>query len=401
MKKKSILMIVENCFPGDPRVRKEAEVLKTHYRIVVIALKKMKWEKCYEVHNDITILRMPEFPSLQLGKVRYIMEYLYFTLCSAALFLGSHLFFRYKVIHVHNPPDTLFFVGSLGKIFGVKFVYDHHDLSPELYLTRFTDKKDLIYKTMIFFEKLSCKLANAIICTNESYKRIEMTRHGVKENKIFIVRNNPIIDECSLTNSRKNSSGNTIDKKILLFLGSINPQDGLDTLLHILHYLVNELNRKDFVCNIVGDGDSLDSLKTLASKLGLEAFVDFKGFVSDREKIREYLSSSDIGLEPAPENELNKHSTFIKIMEYMAAAKPIVAFDLVETRFSADSSAILIPPGDLGGFARAIQKLLDEPALRDELGRKGLQRVSQELTWGKASKNLNDAYKSIFPRDYN
>jgi len=185
------------------------------------------------------------------------------------------------------------------------------------------------------------------------------------------------------------------NKKILLFLGSINPQDGIDVLLQSLHYLVNNLNETNFICYIIGDGDSLHVSQQIASELSLKDYVDFKGHISDREKIKEYLSASDIGVEPAPNNELNRHSTFIKIMEYMAASKPIVVFDLKETRFSADSSAILVPHDDVEGFARSIKKLLDEPELRKKLGKTGLERIQKGLNWEIASLNLIEAYKGL------
>ena len=388
-------MIVENNFPNDSRVRKEAEVLKTYYEVTVISLKNRKSEKIFEVLNDIRIFRIPELPSFHLGKLRYIIEYLYFTMASAVIFIASHFFRRYKVIHVHNPPDTLFIVGILGKLFGVKFIFDHHDLAPELYLTRFSGSRDIVYKVLILCEKLSCKLANVVICTNESYKSIEMTRHAIKSNKVYIVRNNPILEECTAINDALSLHSRGGEKKRLLFLGSINPQDGLDILLHALHYLVNDLNHRDFTCIIVGDGDSLSSVKLLAKDLDIMEFIEFKGKIFDRDQVRKYLSMSDIGLEPAPENELNKHSTFIKVMEYMAAGKPIVAFDLKETRYSADGSALLVAPGDIAGFARAIKRLIDEPQLREEMGNLGREKVSSELTWRKASIQLVEAYKIL------
>lgn len=393
--KKNILMIVDNNFPSDPRVRKEAEVLKEYYGVTVIALKKKKSEALYEISNDVRIYRIPELPSFKLGKLRYILEYLYFTICSAMIFIGSYPFFRYKVIHVHNPPDTLFVVGLLGKLFCIKFIFDHHDLAPELYLSRFRGGKDIVYKGLIWCEKISCKLADVIICTNESYKRIEMARHGIRSNKIYVVRNNPILSECAMSNDALSIDSPVIDKKRVLFLGSINPQDGLDVLLHALHYLVNELNNKEFICIILGDGDSLSTVKILSQELDLTSYLDFKGNISDRELIKKHLSTADIGVEPAPENELNRHSTFIKVMEYMAAAKPIVAFDLVETKYSTNGSALLVPPGDIKGFARAISRLLDDTTLRVKLGKTGFERVTNELTWDKASINLIEAYKTF------
>ena len=394
MKKPSILMIVENYFPSDIRVKREAYTLKDQYNITVIALKRES-EKIYEKLDDISIVRIPEFPKLGLGKIQYVLEYFYFTLCSTIIFMSTFLFKRYKVIHVHNPPDTLFLIGLLGKIFSVKFIFDHHDLSPELYLTRFSGKKDFVHKMLVLCEKLSCKLADAVICTNVSYKQIEMERHGIDSKKIYIVRNDPIIKDYTLHKTPVTCYREKNNKKMLLYLGSINPQDGVDVLLHSLRYLTNDLNTKDVICYIVGDGDSLQSIKQSAEELNLLDFIQFTGYIYEREKIKEILHSSDICLEPAPDNELNRQSTFIKVMEYMVACKPIVAFDLKETRYSTDGTALLVPPGNIEDFAHAIKKLLNEPQQREELSKTGFERIRKELNWGNASINLKEAYKTL------
>lgn len=394
MKKKNILMIVENFFPADSRVRKEASILKQDYSLSVIALrKKQKSEKMYEKSDGICIYRIPELPEFKMGKVRYILEYLYFTACAALIFVCTYPFKRYRVIHVHNPPDVLFSIGLLGKIFSVKFVFDHHDLSPELYLTRFSGRKDFIYKMLVLSERMSCRLADAVISTNESYKKIETTRHNINADRVFVVRNNPVLEDCRFDNPNTRPADN--GKKVLLFLGSINPQDGVDLLLKVVRTLVYDHKRTDFLCRIVGDGDSLAMLRHMAEDLAVSRYVDFTGMVLDRSRIKEYLAGCDIGVEPAPANELNNHSTFIKIMEYMAARKPIVAFDLSETRYSAAGAALLVPPNDISGFAEAINSLLDNAALREQLGRTGFERIEKEMQWSHASLNLMKAYRTL------
>ena len=404
MTKPAILMIVENHFPYDSRVRKEAYALKDEYEITVVAIRQGQ-EKFLESVNGVSVIRVPALELSRIKfenrivqgvwkKVSYVLEYAYFTSAAALAFLLTTLTRRYKAIHAHNPPETLFIVGLIGKLFSTKFIFDHHDLSPELYLTRFSGNKGFAYKMLVFLEKMSCRLADAVICTNESYKHIEIDRHRIAAKKIFVVRNNPIVSDCSTADVNITGKANDY-KKTLLFLGSINPQDGVDNLMHGIHHLVYALGQKDFICNVVGGGDSLDSLKELARQLDIDTFVDFKGPVSDRKKVIEYLSTSDIGVEPAPENELNKHSTFIKVMEYMAAGKPVVAFDLPENRFSADGAAMLAPLGDVRIFAALLKQLLDDRDLRLRLGASGHQRVSAVLSWESASANLRLAYKSL------
>lgn len=406
---KKILMIVENNYPNDIRVRKEAEALtEAGYSVIVIALKGRGQKVCEEIRNVI-IYRIPEvsifkktkdsnagFVGKLYGKMRsiagYVLEYAYFTIASFFVSLKILMKHGFDAIHTHNPPDTLSMIGIFYKLIGKRYVFDHHDLSPELYLTRVSGKRDLIYSVLVFFERLSCKFADIIISTNESYRQMEIVRHCADHEKIFIVRNNPLVSDCISTSGEVCHDK---QKKTLLFLGSINPQDGVDVLLNIVKHLVHVLDRRDFMCRIVGGGDYLESAKRMARELDIEEHVEFTGMIMDREKVKDHLTEADIGIEPAPLNEVNQHSTFIKIMEYMAAGKPVVAFDLAESRYSTNGSALLVQPGDYEGFARAIERLLDDPLLREQLGKAGLERIEKELNWGQSVSSLTEAYAAL------
>jgi glycosyltransferase involved in cell wall biosynthesis len=294
---------------------------------------------------------------------------------------------------MHNPPDTLAIVGIFYKVFRKKYVFDHHDISPELYLTRVSGKKDIAYSVLVSMEKLSCKCSDIVISTNESYKRIVMNRHHIGAEKIYIVRNNPKIEDCNMESSglKKDEA----DKKEILFLGAINPQDGVQELLKVMVHLVYVLRETNVVCNIVGGGDYLATVKKLAEEMRLNEYVHFAGVIHDRSVVKKYLYQSLIGVEPAPLNAANEHSTFIKVMEYMASRTPVVAFDLKETRFSADGGAILIEPGDIPAFANAIAKLLRDKELRTQMGNRGFHRVQEELNWQKSIDSLSVAYQSL------
>lgn len=393
MMKQHILFILENAaYPDDARVPAEAvAAVKFGYDVTVISPTSKRYPLKYERIDGVDIHRHP-MAIRGRGKLAFLFEYA--NALFGQLFLAIRIYIKKPahIIHAANPPDTIFLIALFFKILGTKYVFDHHDLSPELYLTRFSGKKDVLYRMLMLSEKLSCKLADAIISTNESYRRI-VNRHDIDSEKTFVVRNDPMISEC-LVRAKADSKEHN-DKKILLFVGGINPQDGVDVLLRALYYLVNDLDQKNFVCYIIGGGESLQSLKQTAKELDLLNFVDFKGWIFEREKIKEYLDLSDICVEPAPDNEVNRHSTFIKIMEYMAAARPIVAFDLIETRYSANSSAILVKPGDIIGFAKAINRLMDEPQLREELGKAGIERIKRELNWENALLGLEQAYNSL------
>jgi glycosyltransferase involved in cell wall biosynthesis len=393
MSRNSVLMIVENYFPYDIRVRKEAYTLSDYYKLSVIALKR-KEEKYCEKIDGIEIFRIPEIylNNKAFHKIGYVLQYIWFSLMSLFIFMATLIKNRYRVIHTHNPPDTLFVIAIIGKLFSIKYIYDHHDLCPELYLSRFSGEKDLFYKMLLIAEKYSCKMADKIITTNTAYKQITVERHSVLPEKIAIVRNNPSLEEFEEIRSFKEPEKT---KKVLLYVGSINPQDGIEILLQALHFLVYNLNEKDFICYIVGEGDSLSAAVKTAKQLNMLEYVYFKGLISDRKKIMHFYHLADICLEPAPDNELNRHSTFIKVMEYMAAGKPVIAFDLPESRRSADGAALFVPPGDIEGFSFAIMRLLRDAELRTELGTLGKSKVNEDLNWDHAACTLLEVYSSL------
>ena len=400
-------MLVENCYPSDTRVRKEAQSLKRFYDITVLSLKGTS-EKYHEFVNGIEVIRIPRltFPRCDiqnrsirhlLDSMAYILQYFYFTVSSCAAFLGTFRKRHYSAVHAHNPPDTLFVVGIIAKCLSVKFIYDHHDLCPELYATRFHAGKNILYSTLLIFEKLSCKLSNIVLSTNQSYKAIVTDRHAIPDTHIHIVRNDPIESEFLNNYSQPKKSMVSADiTKQILYVGSINPQDGVDVLMHIIQCLVYDLKYTDFACKIIGDGDSIHDVIMLARTLRIDKYVTFTGYVTDRRSIARELSISDVCVEPAPDNPLNRHSTFIKLMEYMAAGKPIVAFDLKESRYSCDGSCCFVEPEDIRGFAKAIRTLLEDSDLRAELGKVGRERIRNALCWENSESILIKAYESLF-----
>ena len=406
-------MLVENSFPTDTRVRNEAGTLVANgYRVSVISLRSpgQPWR---EVVDGVMVYRVPRLtvfaklpegnPSgfAKLGRslrtlVGYITEYSYFT--SACLALSLYVLVRegFDVIHAHNPPDTLVLVTGFNKLLGRKVVFDHHDLSPELYLSRYRDKREgLITRGLRLFEKLSVKCADVVIATNESYRAIDIERNGAAPERVFIVRNGPDARRVRLIEPDPRLRG--LNKKILVYVGAMNPQDGLDHLLKAIQHLVHDLKRTDFHCVLIGSGDSLEALRAQATALGIDDFVEFTGFIPDEDMVR-YLSTADICLDPNPSSPLNDVSTWIKVMEYLALAKPVVSFDLKETRVSAGPAALYAPPNDEYAFATIIASLMDDPARCIEMGRLGVARVQTELGWHVTSKNLLRAYDRLFAR---
>lgn len=406
-----IVMLVENHYPQDIRVRNEATLLVSHgYDVSVICVAKAGQPR-FEIVGDVRVYRAPRIELFNkassddrgfIGRavlhaksfLGYLVEYFYFT--SACFLVSACIFLRrgFDVIHTHNPPDTLFLAALPFKLFGVKYVFDHHDLCPELYMSRYRAGEGLFTRLLRIPEWCSLKLATVTIATNESYKQVHITRGKRKPESVFIVRNGP--DKLRMTQAGPSSRLRAMNKCILAYIGCLNPQDGLDYLLRSLHKLRYTLNRDDFYCVIMGTGDSLEDLRTLSRELKLDQHVELPGFVSE-EDLRANLGAADICVDPDPSSPLNDVSTWIKVMEYMAYAKPIVTFDLKETRFSAQAAALYVPPNDELAFAQAISKLMDAPAMRKELGEFGRKRVESDLQWSVVSKKLLDAYSFLFP----
>lgn len=405
-----ILMIVENPYPQDTRVRNEANKLfKSGYKVSIIA-KKYPNQSSVEDVSGVKAYRVPWFEVFKKStesksfflklifkiatKIGYIIEYFYFTF--AAFIASIIVLFKegFDVVHLHNPPNTLFVIGLFYRLFGKKFVFDHHDLSPELFLSRYNTNGGIIHKILLIEEKLCLRSANIVIATNESYKEIDIVRGKKRPEDIFIVRNGPdlnLFKEVEPDKELKQSG-----KTILVYIGVMGPQDGVDYLLRSLHILINHFNRKDFYCIIIGPGDSLEDLKQLREELKLQDYCRFTGKIPFDDLLR-YLSTADICVDPNPSNPLNDYSTWIKVMEYMSLGKPIVSYNLKETRFSAQQAALYATPNDEKEFAEKIIQLMDNPDLRKEMGMFGKKRVQNELAWEIVSENLLDAYRKLLP----
>src|SRR5258705_410001 len=298
----------------------------------------------------------------------------------------------FDVIHAHNPPDTLFAVALPFKLLGKKFIFDHHDLCPELYMSRYRTQGGILVRLLKMTEWCNLKLADVVIATNESYKAAQIVRAKKNPDRIFVVRNGP--DQRRMTVVDPSPHLKAMRKCILCYVGSLNPQDGVDYLLRSLHHLRHDFNRDDFHCVIMGSGDSLEDLRQLADELQLNGSVKLTGFIPDDE-LQANLAAADICVDPDPSSPLNDVSTWIKIMEYMAYGKPIVSFDLKETRVSAQDSALFVPPNDEAAFAKAIMKLMDDPGLRQTMGQFGRQRVEKDLQWSVAGQSLFSAYVGL------
>jgi glycosyltransferase involved in cell wall biosynthesis len=406
-----VLMLVQNHFPADPRVRNESALLRNEgYEVTVICLRQ-KGEKSTETVHGIRVYRIPKLELFQKipaqketlisrqvtrlkALVGYVTEYAYFTFACLVVSLYVAMRHGVDVLHAHNPPDTLFLVAVPLKLLGKKFVFDHHDLAPELYQSRYRTQGNVVLWGLLWTEKCSLRLADITIATNESYKQIQVQRGKRRPETCFVVRNGPGPDR--MERVAPSPRLRQMSKSILCYIGCLNPQDGVDYLLRALSHLTFDLKRTDYYCVIMGSGDSLNDLRKMNQDLGLEGRVEFTGYIPDAE-LRANLAAADICLDPDPSSPLNDVSTWIKIMEYMAYGKPIVTFDLKETRFSAQDAALYVKPNDEYDFALAVGQLMDDPVIRARMGNFGRARVEETLQWSRVGRNLAIAYRALFP----
>jgi len=383
-----LLLVENNSYPFDFRVRREAQaLLKARYQVSVIAPRgaAQPWTENIE---GVSVYRFPAPPG-GVGVLSYAFEFGYATLAMLLLTAWVSISKGVDVIHAANPPDTLCVIGILFKLFGKRFVFDQHDLAPETYLSRFEQPRaNLIYKILCFMERLSYAAADAVIVTNESYKQVAITRGSKHPDKVFIVRNGPPLTYQSLEPDpdlvrRANYR--------IGYIGTIGPQDGVDYWLRAIREMVFTLGRRDFLAIIIGSGDALAGVQALAKELEIEDYVLFTGRLSEFES-RKHLSAVNVCVQPDPLSPLNDKSTMNKLMEYMALGKPTVAFDLIETRFSAQDAAIYVKPNDELEFAKQVSRLLDNPDECEKMGEIGRNRVANALAWEYSEPELISAY---------
>lgn len=388
-----VLMLLENRpYLEDPRVRREASALyAAGYQVAVICPSgsKQPWRQTID---GVVIYQYPASLTAN-GFLGYLWEYGYSLLATFVISLFVLLQEGFDVIHAHNPPDLFVFIAAFYKLLGKSFVYDHHDLAPEMYLSRFEGRGNrLVYRILVQFERLSCRLADHVIATNQSYKTVEMERGRVPEERITIVRNGPNPHRLRAVDPDPELRQKA--KTIIGYVGEMSFQDGVDYLLRAVKHLINDLERTDFFCVVIGKGSALADLNALATQLGLNDYVWFTGWVSDADLIR-YLSTADICVDPNPSNPFSDRSTMIKMMEYMALGKPIVAFDLREHRVTAQEAAVYARPNDELDFARHIASLMDNPEQRQKRGQLGRKRIEAELAWSHQERHLLKAYARL------
>jgi glycosyltransferase involved in cell wall biosynthesis len=387
-----VLIIVQNLpVPFDRRVWLECQALvSAGYRVAVVC-PKGSGDPSYQVIDAVQLYKYrPYAPGG--SKLSFIAEYAYSFLATAWLTLKARRSGRFAVIQACNPPD-IFWPIALGfrAIDGTKFVFDHHDLCPELYESRFPDGARLPYAALRVLERRTHRAADHVIATNDSYREIAVRRSGKAPGEVTVVRTGP--DPQRLRRGATDPAQRRGRRFLVAYIGVMGPQDGVDIVVQAADIVVRELGRDDIAFTLIGSGDRFDSLVALRDQLGLAGTVEFTGRAPD-ELVTRILSTADIGLSPDPKNPLNDLSTMNKSMEYMSFELPVVAFDLRETRVSLGDAAVYVKPNDVRDYAGAIVRLLDDGEARARLGKLGRARIEQELAWSYQER----AYLGVYQR---
>jgi glycosyltransferase involved in cell wall biosynthesis len=390
-----VLHVVENTpFPTDIRVRSECETLaREGWDVTVISPKgKHRDKSAFEDVNGIKVFRYEPRPASG-GAASYLFEYgwAYSQIAWLAARIARDR--PFDIVHAANPPDGLFVPLLWLRIFGTRFIFDQHDLVPEMSVSRFGAGTTATYWIASASERLTYRLADVVIVPNRSYEAVALSRGRRRREDVFVVRNGPA------NGFRRSAPDATLRRQkphLIVYVGAMARQDGVDHAVRALGLL--RKRRSDWHAIFAGDGEARRSVEALARSEGLASCIEFAGFIGDVDAVRRLISSADVCLAPEPLTPYNDKSTMIKILEYMALERPIVAYDLTESRYSAGPAAVYARPNDPSAFADCIHKLLDDPARRAEMGTLGRARIYDEFRWDHSERNLLAAYERALER---
>lgn len=391
---RKILIIVENLpVPFDTRVWQEATTLaREGYTVSVICPKGKGYNEDYEYLEGVHIYRH-DLPKEGNGPIGYAREY--FSALWHEYRLARKIYKErgFHVIHGCNPPDNIYMVASRFKGKGVDYVFDHHDICPELYEAKFGKTSGPLYKSQLWLERHTYDHCTFAFVTNESYKEIAIRRGGMSPDKVHVLRSGPRLERLKIQPPKPEIKRG---KRFMVgYLGVIGQQEGIEYLLEAARCLRDEKGRDDIFWGIVGGGPHLEALRRKSEEMGLQDIVEFTGRVSD-EKMLDYLNTADVCVNPDEYNAMNDKSTMNKVLEYMALGKPIVQFDLTEGRYSAQDASLYAERNNARDMADKIVMLLDDSERREKMAAIGRERILNELSWNHTSRALISAYDNYF-----
>ena len=392
-----VLIIVQNLpVPFDRRVWLECQALvSAGYRVAVVC-PKGKGDPSYEVIDTVELYKYEPYAPGG-SKFSFIVEYAYSFAATALLTLKARRKGRFAVLQACNPPDIFWPIAvMLRALDGTKFVFDHHDLCPELFQSRFPAGPKLPYLGLRWLERRTHRTADHVISTNDSYRDVAVTRSGRAPEDVTVVRTGP--DPGKLKRGPEEVEFRRGRRFLAAYIGVMGPQDGVDIIVKAAAAVVHGMGRDDIAFTLIGSGDCFSELVALRDQLDLRDHLEFTGRAPD-ELVTRILSTADVGLSPDPKNPLNDVSTMNKTMEYMSFELPVVAFDLRETRFSAEDAAVYVKPTgspehDVREYAKAIVDLLDDERRRAFMAKLGRARVEHDLAW----RYQEQAYLGVYKR---
>ncbi len=391
-----VLIVVENLpVPLDRRVWLEAtSLVAAGYQVSVICPTGRGWDAEREVIEGVHIYRYPEPPEAHSGAVAYAREY------GAALwhmFRLARVVWRergFDVIQGCNPPDLIFLLALRYRLRGVRYLFDHHDVSPEVFEAKF-GRRGFLYRVMLWWEWMSFATASVSIATNESFRRVAIERGGMPTEDVFVVRSAPKIEKFEIR--RADPAVRKGARTVLGYVGVIGQQEGMDLLVEAVDLLVRKLGQGDLHAVIVGFGPQLAEVERDVAARGLQEHFTFTGALYGEDLLR-VLNSCDIGVSPDPKNAMNDISTMNKVMEYMTLEKPVVQFDLTEGRASAGDASLYARANDPADFAAKVMEAIEAPEMAREMGRRGRARVFEALSWSHSVPHLLAAYDRVFAK---
>ena len=374
-----VLIIVQNLpVPFDRRVWLECGSLTQAGYSVSVVCPKAPGDPSYAVLDGVELYKYRPYTS-NGSRLSFIGEFLYSFLATLWLSLKAARRGRFAVVQSCNPPDIFWPIGILFRwLYGSRFVFDHHDLCPETYVCRYPSGAKSLLRALLFLERQTIRNADHVIATNDSYRELDINRNGIDPERVTVVRTGP--DPQKLRRTAVDEDLRAGRDCVVVYIGVMGPQDGVDIVVDVADIIVHEFGRKDIGFVLIGSGECLEGLLEERDRLGLEEFVEFTGRIPD-ETVAAIMSSADVGISPDPKNSLNEFCTMNKTMEYMAFELPLVAFDIRETRVSAAGAALYAEPNDRHELARAVVELADDPSLRRSMGAMGRRRVELELAW--------------------
>ena len=393
MTKGRILILVQNLsVPFDRRVWLECLSLIDAGFGVAVVCPKAHGDPPYARIDGVEVFKYRPYAS-KGSNVSFVIEYLYSFIATLALSLKASRRGRFTAVQSCNPPDLFWPIGLLFRwLHGSSFVFDHHDLCPELYQSRFPNGNQLIYRMLRLMERRTMKTADHVISTNDSYREVVIERDGVDPSCVTVVRTGPDLTRLRRTKVDPDLRGSA--HHLAAYLGVMGPQDGVDLVVELADQVVHRLGRRDIAFTLIGSGDCFDDLVALSLERNLSDFVTFTGRIPDAE-VSAILSTADVGISPDPKNPLNDLSTMNKTMEYMTFGLPVVAFDLRETRVSAGDAAVYATPNDVAELAQLFVDLVDDEPRRHTMGAAGRTRIEQELAWDHQAPRYVGVYEQL------